>query len=254
MRCSLKSISIVALLSFCGVLQAAEPARVFAAASLTDALKDVATRWEKAGHPTPTLAFGGSSALAKQIEAGAPADIFASADVAWMDYVDSKGKVVAGTRANLLGNTLVLIAPRGRAFKVNMEKGFDVAGAFEGRLCTGEPGVVPVGKYAKEALESLGWWAPLEKRIVGTEDVRNALAFVERGECAAGIVYATDAAISDKVEVVATFPAQIHRPIVYPFTLLQGGRPEAAALLDYLKTSPEAREAFTKRGFTVLAQ
>lgn len=252
MRPLLRSAFVLALVLFGPGLRAGEPVRVFAAASLTDALKDIGARWEQAGHPAPTLAFGGSSALAKQIEAGAPADLFASADVAWMDYLGARDKLAAGTRVDLLGNTLVLIAPRGRAFKVKMEKGFDAAAAFEGRLCTGEPGVVPVGKYAKEALENLGWWASLEKRIVGTEDVRNALAFVERGECAAGIVYATDAAISDKVEIVATFPARTHKPIVYPFAVLEGAPPEATAVLEYLKTSRDAREAFTRRGFQML--
>ena len=161
MRSFLRPFLVFSLVLICSGARAEEPVRVFAAASLTDALKDIGARWEKASHPAPTLAFGGSSALAKQIEAGAPADLFASADVAWMDYVDTRGKVVAGTRVDLLGNTLVLIAPRGKPFPVKMEKGFDVAAAFDGKLCTGEPGVVPVGKYAKEALEDLGWWASL---------------------------------------------------------------------------------------------
>jgi molybdate transport system substrate-binding protein len=234
--------------------RAEEPVRVFAAASLTDALNEVGSRWEKAGHPPPGLAFAASSALARQIEHGAPADLFASADPAWMDYLESRGKLDAPSRVSFLGNGLVLVAPRGRAFTVKMEKGFDAAAAFEGKLCTGEPGVVPVGKYAREALESLGWWASLQGRVVGTDDVRSALAFVERGECAAGIVYATDATATSKVEVVGTFPAGTHKPIVYPFALVRGARPEAARFLEYLRESREVAALFEARGFKLLTR
>ncbi len=231
----------------------AEPAvRVFAAASLSNALKDIGAQWEKAGHPAPSLAYAASSALAKQIEAGAPADVFASADLSWMDYLDQRGKMVSASRSRLLGNTLVLIAPRGRSFAVEMQKGFDLPAAFKGKLCTGEPGVVPVGIYAKQALEALGWWAALQGRIVGTDDVRTALAFVERGECPAGIVYATDAAISHKVQVLASFPDNSHQPIVYPFALVKNARPEAAGFLEYVKTAPDAAAVFQRHGFTLL--
>jgi len=137
---------------------AEQPVRVFAAASLTNALDDIAVQWQKAGHPKPSLAYGSSSTLAKQIEAGAPADVFASADLTWMDYLDQRGWVVASTRANLLGNDLVLIVPKGKRFPVQMKAGFDIAAAFDGKLCTGEPGVVPVGIYARQSLEFLGWW------------------------------------------------------------------------------------------------
>ena len=230
-------------------LRAEEPVRVFAAASLTNALEELATQWQAGGHPKPVLAFGASSTLAKQVEAGAPADLFASADSKWMDHVEKAGRIQVGSRVDLLGNTLVLIAPRGRTFKAHMRAGFDFARAFDGKLCTGEPGVVPVGIYAKEALTSLGWWAPLQGRIVGTDDVRTALAFVERGECGAGIVYATDARISDKVDVVATFPASNHAPIVYPFAVTKAARPQALAFLAYLR-SPAASQVFRRYGFT----
>jgi molybdate transport system substrate-binding protein len=233
-------------------LQAEEPVRVFAAASLTNALNDVAAQWQRAGHPQPVLSYGASSALAKQVEAGAPADVFASADLAWMDYLDTRGRIIAGTRFNLLGNDLVLIVPKGQRFVVEMKPGFDFSKAFDGKLCTGEPGVVPVGIYAKQSLEALGWWLPLQGRIVGTDDVRAALAFVERGECPVGIVYATDAAISDKVEILARFPAETHQPIVYPFAQVVGARAEAQALLDYLSTSPQAAAVLAGRGFTLL--
>ena len=228
-----------------------EPVRVFAAASLTSALNDIAAQWQRAGHPAPTLAFGASSALAKQVEAGAPADVFASADLKWMDYVDQRGRVDHVSRDNLLGNTLVLIAPNGHRFHARMQPGFRIAQAFTGKLCTGEPGVVPAGIYAKEALEKLGWWQPLQGRIVGADDVRTALTFVERGECGAGIVYATDARVSDKVEVIATFPAGSHAPIVYPVAKVTNARPEAAAFLRYLRT-PQAMAIFRRHGFSVL--
>lgn len=232
--------------------RAEEAVRVFAAASLSSALNEIGKQWQQAGHPAPSLAYAASSALAKQIEAGAPADLFASADLGWMDYVEQKNKLAPGTRISLLGNVLVLIAPKGRGFKVDMRAGGDLATAFSGRLCTGETSSVPAGIYAKQSLTALGWWDALQGRIVGADDVRTALAFVERGECAAGIVYATDAAISDKVDVVATFPADSHKPVIYPFALVADGRPEAAAFLDYLKTSPAAATVFQRNGFVLV--
>ncbi|HKY92370.1 MAG TPA: molybdate ABC transporter substrate-binding protein [Nevskiaceae bacterium] len=242
---------LLALLVAAPAADAEDRVRVFAAASLTNALTEIGAAWEQAGHPKPVLAFGASSALAKQVEAAAPADLFASADLAWMDYLDRRGKVDAATRTNLLGNTLVLIVPKGRRLDIEMKPGFDFAAAFSGKLCTGEPGVVPVGIYAKQGLESLGWWTAIASRVVGTDDVRTALAFVERGECAVGIVYATDAAISGKVEVLATFPPGSHEPIVYPFATVKGARPEASAFLDYL-AGPDAAAVFTRYGFSRL--
>lgn len=254
MRLTLRLFALLTLSLASLNTHAEEAVRVFAAASLTNALNDIGAQWAKAGHAAPSLAYAASSALAKQIEAGAPADIFASADLTWMDYLNQRSKISTPTRVNLLGNSLVLIVPKGRRFPVEMQKGFDLPGAFKGKLCTGEPGVVPVGIYARQSLEALGWWASLQGRIVGTDDVRTALAFVERGECQLGIVYATDAAISSKVQVLATFPESTHKPIVYPFTLVQGARAEAAGFLDYVKTSPEAAAVFQKYGFTLLAQ
>lgn len=239
-------------LAVSGAARAEPPVRVFAAASLTNALDEIAVAWRKAGHPPPSLAYAGSAALARQIEAGVPADVFASADRAWMDHVEARGRLAPGTRVDLLGNTLVLIAPKGRRVPVRMARGFGLAGAFRGRLCTGEPGVVPAGTYAREALRSLGWWDALQARIVGTDDVRTALAFVERGECALGIVYATDARISRRVEVLGAFPAGTHAPIVYPFAALRGARPEARAFLRFVQASPEAAAIFRRHGFTVL--
>lgn len=244
------------ILLLCGSPQAAgraaeAPVRVFAAASLTNALEEIATQWQRAGHPRPVLAFGASSTLAKQVEAGAPADLFASADRKWMDYLSSRGRIDRASRSDLLGNTLVLIAPKARHFTATMKPGFRIADAFKGRLCMGEPEVVPAGIYAKQSLEKLGWWKPMQSRIVGTDDVRTALAFVERGECGAGIVYATDARISHKVDVIATFPADTHAPIVYPFAMTKRARRETIAFLRHLRT-PQATAIFRRHGFTVL--
>lgn len=248
----MRFLILLALVASASIARAEAPVRVFAAASLTNALNDIGTAWQQADHPQPSLAYAASSALAKQIEAGAPADVFASADLTWMDYLGARSKLLPGTRSNLLGNTLVLIAPKDRAIAVELKPGFNLPAAFKGKLCTGEPGVVPVGIYAKQSLEALGWWAALQGRIVGTDDVRTALAFVERGECPLGIVYATDAAISSKVQVLSTFPENSHKPIIYPVALVKGARAEAAAFLEYLKT-PAAATVFTRYGFTLLA-
>lgn len=246
--------SLLLLLVLCALAlpaRAEQPVRVFAAASLTHALNEISRQWAAQNRPAPSLAYGASSALAKQIEAGAPADVFISADRGWMRYLDARGRIDRTSRVELLGNTLVLIVPKERRFDIQMRKGFDFAGAFKGQLCTGEPGVVPVGIYARQSLEALDWWHAIKARIVGTDDVRTALAFVERGECVAGIVYATDAAISSKVEVLATFPADTHQPITYPFALVKNARPEARGFLDYLR-SPAAGAVFRKHGFSLL--
>jgi molybdate transport system substrate-binding protein len=243
-------LAIVFLLLPAGA-RAEDAVRVFAAASLTNVLNDLAAHWQAQGHPAPVLVYAASSALARQIEAGAPADIYASADQSWMDYLAKVDRLQEGTHIDLLGNRLVLVAPLGRVPVVRIDANFDLASAFDGKLCTGEPGVVPVGIYAQQALQELGWWDRLQPRIVGTDDVRAALAFVERGECALGIVYATDAAISQRVERVAEFPADLHAPIVYPFALVKDARPQSAALLEFL-WSAEAREVFVRHGFSVL--
>jgi molybdate transport system substrate-binding protein len=229
------------------------PVRVFAAASLTDALTAIARQWQRQGHPAPSLAFAASSTLARQIEAGAPVDLYASADAKWMDYVEDHHLIQTSSRRELLGTDLVLIAPTGAAPRVRMEKGFPITTAFSGKLCTGDTAAVPVGIYAKQALQSLGWWQPLQGRIVGTDDVRSALAFVERGECALGIVYATDARITDEVQIVARFPAATHTPVVYSFALVKDARPIAGAFYAMLQT-PEATAIFERYGFEVRPQ
>jgi len=223
---------------------------VLAAASLTNALTDIIKHYQKQQGVTIKTSFASSSVLAKQIENGLPADIFISADKQWMDTLYEQGKIDAASRKEILGNSLVLIAPKSQGFAVKLAKGEALANAFDGKLCTGETSTVPAGKYAKEALQNLAMWDTIKTRIVGTEDVRAALAFVERGECAAGIVYATDALISTKVEVVGTFPESSHAPIVYPMALISQSQ-EARAFLDYLSQA-EAGKVFAHYGFTRL--
>ena len=230
------------------VANAEQRLTVFAAASLTNAISEIANEYEKDKQINIQTSFASSSTLAKQIEKGAPADIFISADSKWMNYLQDKKLVKTDGRVNLLGNQLVLITPKGKSFKVDMVKGFNLAGAFSGKLCTGELESVPVGIYAKQSLKNLNWWDSIKMRIVGTQDVRAALVFVERAECDAGIVYATDAKVSSKVESIAVFPETSHEPIVYPLALLNDARPQAVAFYDYLK-SEKAKSIFARYGF-----
>jgi molybdate transport system substrate-binding protein len=226
---------------------------VFAAASLTDAMKDISVRWADAGHQPLRMSFGSSSTLARQIEDGAPANVFASADEKWMDYMAEKGQIAADTRKDLLGNDLVLIVPADKPAHVTINKNFDLLALLgaNGRLATGDPAHVPVGIYAEQALKSLGIWASISPRLASTADVRSALLLVERGEAPAGIVYGTDAAVSKAVMVAGTFPADSHDPISYPFAVTKSGdTPDARAFLLFL-TSPPVRAIFVQRGFKV---
>ena len=234
------------------VRAAEEQVTVYAAASTTNAIQEIAALYEKEQGVKVTASFAASSALARQIEQGAPAAVFISADLRWMDYLQKKGRIVPASRRNLLGNTLVLIAPKGQGFPVRMAKGFDLAAAFKGKWCTCDLSV-PIGQYSQQALTALGWWEVLAPRLVTTQDVRSALAFVERGECATGIVYETDAKVSDKVEILGTFPANTHEPVVYPVALVQGAGRDAQEFLDFL-FSRQAAAVFSKYGFTVLGQ
>jgi len=226
---------------------------VFAAASLTDAMKDISAQWTQHGHPALRLSFGSSSTLARQIEQGAPANLFASADQKWMDYLAQKQLIVAATRKDILGNDLVLVVSANKPQHVAITPGFDLLGMLgpKGRIATGDPAHVPVGIYAEQALRHLGLWDSVSPRLARTDDVRAALLLVERGEAPVGIVYATDAAVSKAVMVAGTFPAASHDPISYPFAVVKSGdTPEARALMTYL-AGPEAREIFVKRGFKV---
>ena len=245
------TLFVLALVLF-SVPAAADEITVFAAASLTNALNEAGQAFGQKDKDTVRFSFASSSTLAKQIENGAPAHLFLSADLDWMDYLDQRKLIVDGSRINLLGNRLLLIAPVNSTLKVELKPGIDLAGLLSGGLlATGDPDHVPVGKYARQALEKLGTWKGIEGRIARADSVRAALALVERGECPLGIVYATDAAASPKVKVVGVFPADSYPPVVYPAALVKGkDTPAALRLLEFLK-SPEAKTIFEKQGFTV---
>lgn len=226
---------------------------VFAAASLKNALDAANAAWSKETSKETTVSYAASSALAKQIEAGAPADIFISADLAWMDYAAEKKLIKDDTRSNLLGNRIVLVAPKDTAKPVEIKDGFDLATLVgDGKLAMGAVETVPAGKYGKAALEKLGVWSSVEGKVAGAESVRAALALVSRGEAPYGIVYQTDAAADPGVAIVGTFPEDSHPPIIYPVAILSESKSaDAAAYLDYLK-SDKAEPFFTEQGFTIL--
>ncbi|HXP95669.1 MAG TPA: molybdate ABC transporter substrate-binding protein [Telmatospirillum sp.] len=225
---------------------------VFAAASATDALNDIGKAFVAAGGKPIVSSYASSSTLAKQIESGAPANLFLSADERWMDYLADKGLLAAGTRANLLGNRVVLVAPKDSTAKVDIGPGFPLAKLLgDGRLAVGDPSHVPVGAYTQAALEKLGVWAEVQNKLAPADSVRAALAFVERGETPFGIVYATDAAVTDKVKVVGVFPEDSHPPVVYPVALIKDkDTVEAKAFLAFLQGA-EAKAIFQKYGFAV---
>ncbi len=247
---------LLAVLLACSISAAqAADLVVFAAASLTDALKDIAPLWEKSGGAPVKFSFAASSTLARQIEQGAPANLFISADLQWMDWADQRHLVVTATRRNLLGNSMVLVMPKERVKQVQISPTLDILALLDpdGRIATGDPASVPVGIYAKQAFTNLGLWDKVQPRIAGAESVRAALLLVERHEAPIGIVYATDAAVDPAVAVAGTFPADSHPPIIYPFAVTSAGdTPEARKLLDFL-AGPESRAAFAKRGFKLLA-
>lgn len=232
---------------------AAEKVTVFAAASLKNALDAANAAWQAETGNETTVSYAASSALAKQIEAAAPADLFISADLAWMDYVAEKKLIKDDTRSNLLGNRIVLVAPKDEAKAVDIKDGFDLAGLVgDGKLAMGAVDSVPAGKYGKAALEKLGVWPSVESKVAGAESVRAALALVSRGEAPYGIVYETDAAADPGVAIVGTFPEDSHPPIIYPVAILAESRsPAAAAYLDFLK-SAKAAPFFAGQGFTIL--
>ncbi|HEY6258832.1 MAG TPA: molybdate ABC transporter substrate-binding protein [Xanthobacteraceae bacterium] len=228
---------------------------VFAAASMKEALDSVNAAFTKAQSIKVTSSYAASSALMKQIEGGAPADIFASADLDWMDY-GSKNKLIKDeTRINLLGNKLVLIAPKDSSqVQVIIGPGFDLARlAGDGRIATGDVRAVPVGLYAKAALEKLGAWSAVEPKMAMTENVRVALTLVARGEAKLGIVYSTDAKVEPGVKVIGIFPEDSHPPIVYPVAATKQAKPEASQYLDYLRSSA-AKSTFESYGFSFLAR
>ena len=223
---------------------------VFAAASLKEALDEQARQFEATTGNKVIISYGASSALAKQVDAGAPADTFISADLDWMDHVDQRGLLMPNTRVNLLRNTLVLIAPASSKATLRIGPRFALAAELgREKLAMANPDSVPAGKYGRSALERLGVWGSVEKQVARAENVRAALALVSRGEAPFGIVYSTDA-LSDKgVKIVDTFPPGSYPPIVYPAALLASGKsPAAMPLLDYLR-SVAARSIWEKYGF-----
>jgi len=226
---------------------------VFAAASMKNALDDVDAAFTKRTEIKIVASYAASSALMKQIEQGAPADIYVSADLQWMDYGAQRDLVKEQTRVNLLGNRLVLIAPKDSGIgNVTIAPGFDLAGlAGDGRIATGDVRAVPVGLYAKAALEKLGVWASVEPKMAMTDNVRAALVLVARGEAPLGIVYETDARIESNVKVVGVFPEDSHPPIVYPVALTANAKPDAARYLAFLRTQT-AKSIFEGYGFTFL--
>jgi len=242
---------LLAALVFCASARA-QDLHVFAAASLKEALDDAAQQFQRVNGQKIAVSYAASPALAKQIENGAPADIFISADLDWMDYVDQRKLIRAGTRANLLRNRLVLIAPAQSTVQVEIKPGFPLAKLLgDGRLSLADPDSVPAGKYAKAALEKLGVWSGVQEKIARAENVRAALNFVARNETPLGIVYQTDANAEKKVRVVGRFPAETHPGIIYPVALIAASRHAAApAFFTYLK-SPDARAIFEKYGFSV---
>jgi molybdate transport system substrate-binding protein len=232
----------------------AGPVIVFAAASLKNALDGASAAWQNEAGKEAKISYAASSALAKQMEQDAPAQIFISADRDWMDYVAGKGLIKPESRSDLVGNKLVLVAPKDATVSLDLKPGADLAGTLgEGRLAIGNVDSVPAGKYGKAALENLGLWAGVSGKLAQAESVRAALLLVSRGEAALGVVYQTDAVSDPNVRIVATFPADSHAPIVYPAALTTKAGPAAAAFLDYIK-SDKAAPFFKAQGFTVLAE
>jgi molybdate transport system substrate-binding protein len=254
-RRALLALAFSVLLAAEVACAAAADVVVFAASSLQDALNDVATRYKMVTGKSVAISYGASSTLAQQIEQAAPADIFFSADVDWMNELDRKHLIEADRRALLLGNQIVLVAPKAATTaNISLAKGADLAALLgkDGRLAMANVDSVPAGKYGKAALDALGIWPSVSARVVQTDNVRAALAFVTRGEAPLGIVYTTDANAEPGVKVIGTFPADSHPPIAYPVARVAGSRnPDAKAFYDFLK-SDAAKPAFLKQGFTVL--
>ncbi|MDO9490601.1 MAG: molybdate ABC transporter substrate-binding protein [Sphingomonadaceae bacterium] len=244
--------ALLLLIGIASPAAAAPPAaRVYAASSLTEAMTAIADAYAASGKPRPILSFGASSALARQLERGAPPGIFVSADLAWPAYLARQRLVLPASRRTIAGNRLVLVVPADRPRRTRIGRGFDLA-AFIGpqqRWTTGDPQAVPVGRYARQALVRLGAWPDAAPRLARAENVRAALAFVERGDAAAGIVYETDARASRKVVVAGRFPAASHDRIVYPALLTRGAGSEARDFHQFL-TSERARDLLAARGFT----
>jgi len=242
-------VVLVCLSASFGTAAAAETVTVFAAASLKDAFDENVRAYQAASGDKIVVSYGASSALAKQIESGAPADLFISADLDWMDYLERRRLIRVETRRNLLGNRLVLIAAADSRTSVKIEPGFPLARILgAGRLAMANPDAVPAGKYGKASLEALGVWKDVASKVAAAENVRAALVLVSRGEAPLGIVYRTDAAVEPKIRIVAEFPENSHPPIIYPAAVTATGNSAAGAFLESLG-KPAARAVFKKYGF-----
>jgi len=255
MSCRCVTLVLAALLG-CGPAGAAEPAprpvTVFAAASLTNVLDELGREFTRTTGVPVRFSFASSSILARQIEAGAGADVFFPADQEWMDYLERRSRIQKSSRRNVVGNRLVLIAPRASGVQLVIEPRFALVAALgKGRLATGDPDSVPVGRYARAALTNLGVWNDVADRLVRADDVRHALMFVARGEAPLGIVYATDARVDDRVRIVGTFPAGSHPPITYPVALTPRAGPDAGRFVQFV-LGDVGRAAFERSGCTVL--
>ena len=254
MRSLIRTGLVAALLLAAGVVQAADTATVFAAASLKNALDNAGKAFTAQSGVELKASYAASSALARQIESGAPADLFASADLEWMDYLAKKNLIRQDTRVNLLGNRLVLIAPADAKESSVAFTPDAIAAALgpDGRLATGEVNSVPIGKYAKVAFEKLGLWAGIQPRLAQGDNVRAALLLVSRGEAPLGVVYESDAKSDPKVKVVGVFPADSHPPVVYPFAVTADAKGDGAKrFLDYLR-SAAAKPFFEAQGFSII--
>jgi molybdate transport system substrate-binding protein len=243
-------VAVVAIATAVPAPAAERVLTVFAAASLTNVLQEAGDAYTALSKQPLRFSFAASSTLARQIESGAPADVFVSADQEWMDYLQSRNRLQPATRANVVSNTLVLIAPADSRIALRIAPGFALAAALgrDGRLATGDPASVPVGRYAQAALTALDVWTSVERRLVAADNARTALNFVARGEAPLGIVYATDAKAEPRVRVVDRFPASTQEPIRYPAAAMASAGPDAEAFLAFLQ-GPMARQIFDRAGF-----
>lgn len=243
------ALAVGLVLAGCGNGSERNEVVLFAAASLAPALDEIAADFESRRDVTVRRNYASSSTLAKQIAAGAPADVFVSANPRWVDWLEERGRVREDGRRDLVGNSLVIVAPAGRTFVFDVGEGRSLGAAFRGRLSLGDPDHVPAGEYARAALVHAGWWDELAPRVVPASDARAALALVERGACGAGIVYASDAANSRAVELVARIPESWHPPIVYPAALVAGAGGLAAEFLAALESGADV---YRRHGFRAL--
>ena len=250
----LLAVLCMALVPAAHARETRQPLLVYAAASLTNVLGELSAAWTAASGTPVKLSFAASSVIARQIEAGGRADVILSADQEWMDYLQARNLIEKSTRRDVVGNRLVLIAPADSKLELEIAPGFDLMGALgKRRLSTGDPDTVPVGRYARSALSSLGLWEQVRHRLVRADNVRSAMMFVARGEAPLGIVYTTDALADAKVRIVDTFPENTHAPITYPGAVTIGANTEAKAkaFIEYL-AGPDARDTWCKFGFLEL--